>query len=184
MPETALANNVRPATPMAAAVARQEIEYLRRRYAKATDLVGEGTAESLAEGRRIYHAIFTPDARIRASAKGVIQLEAQGPDGWVDVVHNALQEYVSTQHLIGSQLVELVELEMDAQGGLASGEATMSSYLQAWHARTDSVWIFIGVYTDKVRYFPDVGWRIYDMELAQLSGEDRPLGAAVSAQRG
>ena len=164
-------------TPAQAALARQEIEYLRRRYAKATDLIGECSAASIAEGRRIYHRIFTPDARIRTSVGGVVGLESSGPDGWAEVAQNALQEYVSTQHLIGSQLVELHRLEVDAQGKVTAGEAEMSSYLQAWHAREDSVWIFIGTYLDKVRYHPGEGWRIHDMELVQLSGEDRPLGA-------
>ena len=166
------------ATPGQAAIARQEIEYLRRRYAKATDLIGECSAESVAEGRRIYHQIFTPDAQIRTSAGGEVGLEAKGPDGWVEVAQNALKEYVSTQHLVGSQLVELKRLELDADGKVTAGEAEMSSYLQAWHARKDSVWIFIGMYLDKVRYHPGKGWRIHDMELVQLSGEDRPLGAA------
>ena len=159
------------------AIARQEIEYLRRRYARATDLIGQGTDQALAEGRRIYGEIFTPDARIRTSLGGEVQLEAQGPDGWVDVAHEALEEYVATQHLIGSQLVELTVLEADASGQVTAGEATMTSYLQAWHARTDSVWIFIGSYVDQVVYIDGAGWRIHDMELIQLSGEDRPLGA-------
>ena len=159
------------------AIARQEIEYLRRRYARATDLIGEGTADSLAQGRRIYHEIFTADARICTSSEGEVQLEASGPDGWVDVAHDALKEYVATQHLVGSQLVELTRLETDANGQVTAGEATMTSYLQAWHARTDSVWIFIGSYVDQVRYFEGVGWQIHDMELIQLSGEDRPLGS-------
>ena len=158
------------------AIACQQIEYLRRRYARATDLIGEGTAGSLAEGRRIYHEIFTADARIRTSLGGEVQLEARGPDGWVDVAHEALKEYVATQHLVGSQLVEPIRLETDADGQVMAGEATMTSYLQAWHARADSVWIFIGSYVDQVRYFGGMGWRIHDMELIQLSGEDRPLG--------
>lgn len=159
------------------AIARQEIEYLRRRYARATDLIGEGPADSLAEGRRIYHEIFTADARIRTSLGGEVQLEARGPDGWVDVAHEALKEYVATQHLVGSQFVELARLETDANGQVTAGEATMTSYLQAWHARADSVWIFIGSYVDQVRHFGGVGWQIHDMELIQLSGDDRPLGS-------
>ena len=165
------------ATPAQEAQARQEIEYLRRRYAKATDLIGECSAESVAEGRRIYHQIFTPDAQIRTSVGGEVGLEANGPDGWVEVAQNALKEYVSTQHLVGSQIVELKRLEVGTDGKVTAGEAEMSSYLQAWHAREDSVWIFIGMYLDKVRYHPGKGWRIHDMELVQLSGEDRPLGA-------
>ena len=165
------------ATPAQEAQARQEIEYLRRRYAKATDLIGECSTQAIAEGRRIYHQIFTQDAQIRTSVGGQVGLQVNGPDDWVEVVQNALKEYVSTQHLIGSQLVVLNRLEVDAQGNPTAGEAEMSSCLQAWHARQDSVWIFIGQYLDKVRYHPGGGWRIHDMELVQLSGEDRPLGA-------
>ncbi len=164
------------ATPAQTAQARQEIEYLRRRYAKATDLIGENTDASVAEGRRIYQQIFTPDARIRTSSGGEVGLQSKGPDSWMEVAQNALQEYVATQHLIGSQLVELSRLEVDADDNVTAGEAKMSSYLQAWHAREDSVWIFIGVYVDKVRHYAGEGWRIYDMELMQLSGDDRPLG--------
>jgi len=163
------------ANAMDIAVARQEIEYLRRRYARATDLIGEGSPDSLAQGRRIYHEIFTADARICTSLDGEVQLEAAGPDGWADVVQGALKEYVATQHLIGSQLVELVGLETDANGQVTAGEATMTSHLQAWHARADSVWIFIGSYVDQVRHCDGKGWQIQDMELIQLSSEDRPL---------
>ena len=93
----------------------------------------------------------------------------------MDVAYDALKEYESTQHLVGSQFVELARLETDAGGHVTAGEATMTSYLQAWHARTDSVWIFIGSYVDQVRHYEGVGWQIHDMELIQLSGDDRPL---------
>ena len=180
MPRNNPAQGRRLASQMHAAIARQEIEYLRRRYAKATDLIGMDTTESIAKGRRIYHAIFTPDARIRATSGGVAQLTATGPDEWLNVAHNALKDYVATQHLIGTQLVDLVQLQLNEDGAVAAGEANMTSYLQAWHARESSVWIYIGEYIDEVRHAPGVGWRIHDMELAQISGEDRPLGTAAS----
>ena len=41
----------------------QEVEYLRRRYARATDLIGTATPEAIAEGRAIYHAVFAADAK-------------------------------------------------------------------------------------------------------------------------
>lgn len=169
----------RLASRMQAVIARQEIEYLRRRYAKATDLIGAGKAESVAEGRRIYQAIFTPDARIRATSGGVAQLTAAGPDEWEVVVRDALDEYVATQHLIGTQLVDFTQLQIGEDGELTSGSARMTGYLQAWHAREGSVWIYLGEYIDQVRYTPGDGWRIEDMELAQISGEDRPLGAGA-----
>ncbi len=180
MPEQSPTQGRRLASRMQAVIARQEIEYLRRRYAKATDLIGMGTAEAIAEGRRIYHAIFTPDARIRATAGGVAQLTAAGPDEWEQVVRDALDEYVATQHLIGTQLVDFTHLQIGEDGELMSGEARMTGYLQAWHARETSVWIYLGEYIDQVRYAPGDGWRIEDMELAQISGEDRTLGGAGS----
>jgi hypothetical protein len=162
------------------AIARQEIEYLRRWYAKATDLLGVNTPESIAEGRKIYHRIFTPDAKIQVSGEGARPLSAAGPDEWVEVANSALKDYVATQHLIGTQLVEISELRQDDSGAIVSGEASMTSYLQAWHAGTDDVWVFIGTYVDEVRYTPGVGWQIHDMNLVQVSGEFRPLGARAS----
>ncbi len=137
---------------------RQDIEYLRRLYGKATDLIGTGNAGDLEAGRAIYHRIFTPDAEIRTIADGKIGLTATGPDGWVDVVEEALSVYVSTQHLIGTQLVDI-----------NGDEAHMESYLNAWHERPTGVtYIFIGTYEDKVRK-TETGWQIYDMTLHQVS---------------
>jgi hypothetical protein len=169
------------ATAGGMAVARQEIEYLRRWYAKATDLLGVNTAESIAEATKIYHRIFTPDANIRVSGPGSNPLDSTGPDGWVKVANTALKDYVSTQHLIGTQLVEIRDMRQDADGQTVSGEASMTSYLQAWHAGTDQVWVFIGTYVDEVRYTPGIGWQIYDMNLVQVSGDLRPLVTARAA---
>ena len=47
----------------------QEIEYLRRWYAKATDLIGVATPESIEQGRAIYHRIFTVDAQAGCRAR-------------------------------------------------------------------------------------------------------------------
>ena len=160
----------------AAAIARQEIEYLRRWYAKATDLFGVNTSESIAEGNKIYRRIFTADARIQTSGSGSQPLEAAGPDGWAKVANTALKDYVATQHLIGTQLVDIEELNLGEDGTIVSGEASMTSYLQAWHAGTEDVFVFIGTYKDKVRYTPGIGWQIYDMNLVQVSGETRPIG--------
>ena len=158
------------------ALARLDIEYLRRKYAKATDLLGINTPEALAQGGTLYHEIFAPDARIRTSTDGVVRLEANGPDGWAEVANRALSRYVSTQHLVGSQVVDISRLEVDDAGEVVAGEANMTSYLQAWHAREDSVWIFMGTYVDKVRFEPQIGWQIYDMDLMFTSGDDRELG--------
>ena len=136
---------------------RQEIEQLRRLYAKATDLIGHNDPESVEQGREIYHRIFTPDVNIRTS--GAQPLTAEDPDAWVSVVRRALKDYEGTQHLIGSQLVDL-----------HGQEGTMESYVNAWHQNADgSTFVFIGTYHDKVR-LTESGWQIYDMTLTQQAG--------------
>ena len=49
---------------------KQEIETLQRLYAKATDKLGKKSPEIRAEGRKIYHRIFTPDAKVRTANTG------------------------------------------------------------------------------------------------------------------
>lgn len=158
--------------PMAIAAARQEIEYLRRHYARATDLIGQNTPASIAEGRAIYHRIFTPDAEITVTIKGQETLSSKGPDEWVQVVVGALStSFTATQHLIGTQIVDIKSLP--AEGASATGEASMTSYLQAWHDGKDIVDMFMGTYTDQVRYTPQAGWQIYRMNLDQTAHEVR-----------
>jgi hypothetical protein len=160
------------------AVATQEIEYLRRLYARATDQLGINTKTSIAEGVATYRRIFTPDVTVRVTGEGTSPLGATGPDAWAKVATEALADFVATQHLIGTQLVEIHSIESDEAGNVTGGDASMSSYLQAWHAGTDdSLMLFIGTYYDKVRYTPGVGWQIYDMNLLRVSGENRALGA-------
>ena len=161
---------------IARTVAIQKIEYLRRLYARATDQIGKNTPASIAAGRATYHRIFTADVIFRLKGEG----DTLGPDAWVDVVIDALGvDYKDTQHLIGTQLVDIESLELDAEGRVVAGEATMSSYLQAWHASPDDdVWLFLGTYRDKVRYTPNAGWQIYDTTLERVSGEERPMGSA------
>ncbi|MBR9911804.1 MAG: nuclear transport factor 2 family protein [Gammaproteobacteria bacterium] len=150
-------------------VAIQKIEYLRKHYARATDLIGLNTAESIAQGRAIYRSIFTADAKISTTEHGKVVFTAEGPDAWVDVAAQALSVFANTQHLIGTQLVEIKSLP-DASG--RGGEATMTSYLQAWHDDPDRVLdIFIGTYHDQLRYSPENGWQIYAMVLEKVSGE-------------
>lgn len=151
-------------------VAKQEIEYLRRQYALATDLIGTNDESNIARGREIYHRIFTPDAHIQTTTiEGEIGFEAVGPEAWVTVVAGALKVFDATQHLIGTQLAEVQSLPNAAGEG---GEGRMSSYIQAWHSDPDRVLdIFIGTYYDQVRYTQGIGWQIYDMNLEQVSGE-------------
>ena len=159
----------------------QEIEYLRRWYAKATDKIGEASKASVKEGRKIYRRIFDAKARIRA---GGDYGDKTGPDEWVDVVLGALGELGPTQHLIGTQLVELESLELDESGDVIAGEAVMESYVQAWHEMKDEkVWLFLGTYSDKVHFTPGKGWQIYDMSLDQVAGELRYMGAAVARSK-
>jgi len=152
-------------------LAKEEIAELRRLYARATDLIGLDTEAGVAEGRATYHRVFTSDAKIGATG----QPRVTGPDAWVKVANDALREYQDTQHLIGTQIVNVLQLP-DAEG--RGGEATMTSYLQAWHAKADGeLWLFIGTYHDKARSTPGIGWQIYDMSLQQVSGDRRQLGA-------
>ena len=156
--------------PITAVGAIQNIEYLQRWYARATDLIGTNDPENIEEGRAIYHRIFTPDVRISASdPEADRDFVAQGPDQWVDVVAGALAVFDSTQHLLGTQIVELESLpDAEGNGGLAS----MASYLQAWHHDPDRVIvIFLGTYYSKVRYTQGIGWQIYDMGLEKVAGE-------------
>ena len=161
-------------------IARQDIQYLQQLYAKATDIIGTNTEEGIEQGRAIYHRIFTPDAMIRAGGRDADPLVRQGPDGWVEVVIEALDQYSSTQHLIGTQVVEVESMDVDGQGAVTAGEGRMESYLQAWHENRSegNVWLFLGTYDSKVRFTPGVGWQMYDMTLTQVAGELRDLGDA------
>lgn len=157
----------------------QEIEYLRRWYAKATDQIGIATPESIAEGRAIYHRVFTADAQLDAGPDREPQV---GPDAWVDLVLGALGELGPTQHLIGTQLVEIKSLVLDDECNVVAGSATMESYLQAWHEQKDEkVWLFLGTYFDDAVFIPGTGWRIEKMILQQVAGETRYMGAAVGS---
>ena len=156
----------------------QEIEYLRKWYAKATDKIGTGAIQSVEEGRRIYHRIFSRDAVILAGEDIPPQI---GPEAWVQVVASALKDVGPTQHLIGTQLVEFQRLELDKNCNPLRGTATMESYVQAWHERKDyRVWVFIGTYLDEVSFLPGRGWRIEEMQLLQVGGETRFMGSAVA----
>jgi len=133
---------------------KHEIETLQRLYAKATDLIGLGTAEKVAEAMGIYHGIYTDDVKIRTENAGDASFEADGADEWANICRVALKDYVGTQHLIGTQLTEV-----DGDTG------QLESYLHAWHKNPDgSVYYFLGTYISKVRRLPE-GWKIYDMTL-------------------
>ena len=157
-------------------VARQEIEYLRRLYGAATDALGRWEDEaSLAYGQSVYRRIFTASAEIRVAGSSVA-LTGKGPDAWVAVVKNALKDYETTQHLIGTQLVTFSKVTF-AGDEIVAGQALLTSYLHAWHAWPDrALRLVLGTYTDEVVYSPDVGWQIFDMTLAHTSSEARIMG--------
>ena len=89
-----------------AVVARQDIEYLQRWYARATDLIGTNIPAKVEEGRTIYQRIFTSEVRISAGDPDTgREFVAVGPDQWADVVAGALAVFDSTQHLLGTQIL-------------------------------------------------------------------------------
>ncbi len=158
--------------------ARTEIEYLRRWYAVATDALGKADdPASLAQGKQIYHRIFTADADIGVVGGEGEPLQAIGPDGWASVAMDALKDYEATQHLIGTQVVDMIELTTDGNSTEpTTGRAVINSYLQAWHAWPDRrLRLVMGTYTDYVRYVTGIGWQIEKMTLTYVSGEERLL---------
>lgn len=149
----------------------QDIEYLQRAYARATDAIGIDTEAEVEAGRRVYQRIFTPDAKIGASG---IDGKRTGPDAWVEVVRDALGPMGPTQHFIGTQTVDIDALEVNEHCEVVSGSAQMDSHVQAWHDRADGkVWIFVGNYADRVVFTPKVGWQIADMQLVAITEEVR-----------
>lgn len=168
-------------------VAKAQISELRRMYGKATDLLGAGKDHDHFGGeeplsteikhfmaRNIYRRIFTEDATISASGGA---LTGVGPDDWADKVAAALGAFSATQHMLGTQLVTIDEMPDDEGCG---GGATMQSYLNALHEFSPggNIGIYRGTYFDKVRYVPEIGWQIYDMDLRLASWELREHGAA------
>lgn len=157
--------------PLIRAKVIQDIEYLRRAYARATDAIGKDTETDVASGRAIYQRIFTTDAQIGAHG---IEGRQTGPDAWVTVVRDALGPMGPTQHFIGTQIVDLERLELDESCAVRSGDASMNSYVQAWHVMEDGkIWLFVGNYADKVAFRPGVGWQIHDMYLERITEEFR-----------
>jgi len=162
-------------------IAVQQIEYLRRAYARATDQIGLADEASVEAGRAVYRTIFAKDATFAVTGPETSSLSADGPDGWVDVVLGALGPMGPTQHLIGTQLVDIESITFDSDCQVTDGRASMESYVQAWHDTTDEqVWLFIGTYLDEVVFTPGVGWQIKHMELRRVTGEMRPMAAAAS----
>lgn len=161
-------------TDLIKAAARQEIEYLQRRYAKATDFLGITEGDSFDKGRDLYRTIFTADANFSVSGEGAPEMNAVGPDAWADIVAQTLGPMGPTQHLIGTQLVSDLDLQISPDCHVIAGSAGLESYVQAWHDLPNSqIWTFIGTYVDDVVYVRGKGWQISKMNLVRVTTETR-----------
>ena len=150
-----------------------DVEYLQRRYAQATDLLGLSDSSSIAEGRAIYQDIFSHELQASFYGTGIDTIQKSGIDGWLELVTSSLGPMGPTQHLIGTQVADIVDLEIDDSGNVASGEALLTSYLQAWHTLPDQkVWVALGTYHSKVR-FSEGRWQIWQMDLELTTDETR-----------
>ena len=165
-----------PAQKQQLHAARQDIEYLRRWYARATDALGEAdNPQAMAGGLAVYQQIFTDDCDIQV-VNTPRPLSGTGWQTWAEIVAKELGQYASTQHLIGTQLVDFESVEFDGDT-IVQAQANMSSYLHAWHMWPDrQVRLVIGTYYDTVVYTPDSGWQICAMTLMHTSAERRLLG--------
>ena len=161
-------------TDLIKAAARQDIEYLRRNYAKATDLLGITEEASFNKGLEIYRSIFTVDADFSVSGDGAPDMSATGPDAWADIVEKNLGPMGPTQHLIGTQRVIDLNVDISSDCKIQSGSAKMESYVQAWHDLPNSkIWHYLGSYLDNVIYVSGIGWQIEKMNLIQTTTETR-----------
>ena len=152
-----------------------DIEYLQRRYAYATDLLGLTDPSSIMRGNSIYQDIFSEDLQASFFGPGVDTIEKSGISGWLELVTSSLGPMGPTQHLIGTQLVDIKELEIDDFGNIVKGEALLRSYLQAWHTLSDQkVWLALGTYHSKVR-FSNGRWKIWQMNLELTVDETRQM---------
>lgn len=143
-----------------------EIRKLTVNYAKATDALGTGDAEQVAFGRELYRKTFTADAQVKAGESPTLT----GPDAWADFVMEALAQYTTTQHLVGS-----IDVQLDLPQGAAQAETgRMTTYLHASHELEPggNIWIVLGTYVDEVVRTPE-GWRISRRTLGFTSSELR-----------
>ncbi len=158
--------------------ARRDIERLRQLYAIATDSLGRGDDPTLvARGQSIYRRIFTTNADISTSGS-TTPLHGTGPDAWATIAMNALSRYAATQHLLGTQIVTLEDLEGTGDPPtVVSGRGHMTTYLHAWHATaTPDLRLVLGTYEDDVVYTPKAGWQITRMVLVHQAGDERLMG--------
>ncbi len=144
-------------------LARQEIAQLQRLYAQATDLIAADSEANEAAVAATYRRIFTTDARI--GVRG--QMSVSGHLAWLEFVKTSLSALRSTQHLIGSQVVEINSLP-NLQG--VGGEAVMTSYLQATQVGADGDLSRVtGTYFATATHTPEAGWQLAEMILEVLA---------------
>ena len=153
--------------------AQQEIQTLLPRYAHASDLI---SADSEANAKTVgaeYRSLFTQDAKI--GIRG--QMSVSGPMAWLAVVSASLGPMRGTQHMIGSQVIDIERLA--SQGG---GVATLTSYLQSTQvAASGELSRVIGTYFAKVIHSPESGWQLAELSL-QLLAIDTPRAAAAESR--
>lgn len=171
LPET-LAPELRMAI---ATAARQDIEYLRRWYAKAVDFMTTRDPANVSEATAIFRRIFAPQAQISYTRGDAEEAKVIGPDAWATFTGAAVAKYNATQHLIGTQVVELESLVLNSDSSLRAGEARMTSYLQAWQAGDHLVRMVAGTYHDRLRFEPGIGWQISDMTISVTWRWDREV---------
>ncbi len=144
--------------------AQQQIARLQRRYALATDRVASGGDADIAAARAVYQQIFTPDASIGVAG----QPPVTGPDAWLALVQASLGTLRGSQHLIGSQVVDVTGLP--GAGRESPGEASMTSVLQATQVAADgSLTRIYGNYVVQARYTQAAGWQMANMKLHLLA---------------
>lgn len=181
--DRAAAATARSSAPYTHGEARQDVEYLRRIYGLATDMLGlKNDPESNKKARAMYTKIFTPDCKIYLApyplAAGAPPTRV-GPDAWAEFVENALKAAVGTQHLLGTQVAEIDEMPdgFPGRGRSTKGHATCISYLNSWNVSAvdgqNRLTTTISIYRDSARITPGVGWQIYNMHLSRVSGETR-----------
>ncbi|MEE2776723.1 MAG: nuclear transport factor 2 family protein [Acidobacteriota bacterium] len=143
--------------------AQQQIAELLRRYAHATDLIAADSAANEADVEATYRRIFTADAKI--GVRG--QMSVSGPAAWLELVKASTGALRGSQHMLGSQVVEVGRLP-NAEG--LGGEATITSYLQATRVGADGdVSRVLGTYLATASHSAESGWQIAELMLEVLA---------------
>lgn len=144
-------------------LAQQEIQELMRLYAQATDLIAADSSANEAQVESTYRRIFTEDAAIGVRA----QMSVSGPSAWLEFVKASSSTLRGTQHLIGSQVVEIKSLP-NAEGH--GGEAAMTSYLAATRVGVGGeISRVVGTYFATATYTPGTGWQLSELTLELLA---------------